>query len=353
MRTLTLTTTIALLASCAVARAQDRADEVAELEALLERVEAALETLGPLAAPPVTFAQYDIRHLLSVAVDREAPTLSIPSESAGYRTGNGAGGGTFSFDSCEEGYGLDSDRLEEMVTRAVGEEEWDDPRSIELHRGFLLVRQTPLGHARIRALLDDLSARATRSVQLEVGFYALTPELEAEVRAAARESDGALAPAVLVGLDRAVASGRARLVGNAMLTALDGQRVYLHQGDERAYVSDYERSSGGTGEVVEVVTDAIVGVLRSGLALDVRSTIIDGDEPRAALDVRFVRSRPLSMDRRETPWGPIMAPQVTIDSVRTSAQVPRGSGMLVFAARGTADDGTTDVVIIVRPRSIE
>jgi hypothetical protein len=341
-----------LLVAAAPAGAQDRASEVEELEAMLERVDAALAQLAPLSAPPVSFAQYDIRHLLSVPQDREAPTLSIPSESAGYRTGNG--GGTFSFDSAEDcGAVLDTDQIEMMLTRAVGEDEWDGPRSIEVHRGFVLVRQTAIGHGRIRALLDDLSRRATRSVQLEVGFYALPPELEAEVRAAAIEKDGALDRAVLERLDRAVAAGGARLVGNAMLTALNGQRVYLHQGDERAYVSDYERSSGGTGEVVEVVTDAIVDVLRSGLALDVRSTILDGDEPRAALDVRFVRSKPLSLETRDTPWGPIMAPQVTIDSVRTSAQVPAGSGMLVFAARGTADDGTTDVVIIVRPRSID
>src|SRR5690606_8158281 len=97
------------------------------------------------------------------------------------------GGGVFSFDSGEEieGTVLDADRLEEHLMTTVGEDEWDEPRSIELHRGFLFVRQTDLNHARLRRLLDLLTARAVRAVQLEVGFYALPLALEHEVRAAA------------------------------------------------------------------------------------------------------------------------------------------------------------------------
>lgn len=346
--------TILLAAAASLLQAQDKAtdQEVRELEAMLAKVEAALVGFKPPAAPAVTLAQYDVRHLLYRPDDRVAPGLRLPSESAGFRTGAGASGVmSFDYERESDGVVLDLDQLEQAATNAVGEDEWDEPRAIRVHRGYLIVHQTPIGHARIRRLLDELTRRAVQAIQLEVGFYALPPALEDEVRLGALSSGGVLGPELLARLDDAVREGSARLVGNAALTALDEQRVYVHQGIEQAYVAAYERSSGGTGMVTAVVPDPIIEILRAGLALDVRPTLIDtGDGARVALDVRFARSRPLAFEKRQTPWGPMTMPQVTMDSVRTSAQVPDGSGMLVFAARGTADDGTADVVIVVRPR---
>lgn len=352
-----------LTLGAATASAQDdaRARELAELEAMLERVEAALDGLRPLVAPEVTLVQYDVRHLLYRPEDRAAPSLKLAADQdAGFRTGRGdVGAGVFSFDSCEaceEEHGrMDEERLVLAVESAVGGvEAWEDPRGLTLHRGFLLVRQTALNHARIRRLLDALSEDALRAVQLEVGFYALPLELEQEVRDAALASRGVLSGHVLARVDAAVRDGAARRVGSAMLTALDGQRVYLHQGSERAYVADYERSAGGTGVAEAVIVpDPIVEVLRAGMALEVRPTVLggaDGGAPTVALDIRFARSKPLLLTERMTPWGPLTTPQVTMDSVRTSARVPSGAGMLVFGARGVEDDDTTDVAIIVRPR---
>lgn len=353
--------TLSLLLMIGTARAQDaaREREVAELQAMLARVEAALAELDPIVEPEVTLVQYDVRQLMHRPTDRAAPSLWVPSDAAGFRSGGGApsgGGGSFSFDDAEEAEGtvLDPDQLEVAVVNAVGEVEWDEPRSIEVHRGFLFVRQTALNHARIRRLLDALTRDAVRAVQLEVAFYALPAALEQEVRDAALVTQGVLSKETLARLDAAVRGGAARQVGSAALTALDEQQVYLHQGTERAYVADYERSSGGTGSVTETVPDPIIEVLRAGLALEVRPSVMgaDDDDPRVALDVRFARSRPLAFTERETPWGPLTMPQVTMDSVRTSAQVPTGCGMLVFGARGTEDDGTTDVVIVVRPRVV-
>ncbi|MCO5165301.1 MAG: hypothetical protein M9894_02900 [Planctomycetes bacterium] len=347
---------LALLLAAAAAAAQDpRAREVAELEAMLARVDAALEALDRLARPPVTLVQHDVRHLVHRPADRAAPSLWVPSEAAGFRAARGAGGVlSFCFHGHDEPACLDADRLSELVEAAVGDDAWEEPCSLEVHRGFLLVRQTPVGHARVRRLLDDLARRTTQAVQLDVGFYHLPPQLELAVRKAALEAGGVLDAALLARLDGAVRAGAARLTGMATLSALSEQRVYLHQGDERAYVADYERSSGGTGAVAETVPDPIVEVLRTGLALEVRPTVIEEGEggPRVALDVRFARSAPLTFVDRATPWGPLTTPRVSMDSVRTSAQVPAGAGVLVFAARGVEDDGTSDVVIVVRPRVV-
>jgi hypothetical protein len=366
MRTINASLGLSLLALAVPAVAQQpppapaarsRDGEVRELEALLARADAAIAALEPVVNPAVTLVQYDVRPILIGTVDWPAPSLAIPSPGAGFRThGAHGGGGTFCFDDAAEGPPgpLDPDKVQEIVTNSVGEEQWEEPRSIEVHRGWLFVRQTAVGHARVRHVLDDLVRRAQRAVQLEVGFYGLTPELQAELEEAALAQNGVLVPAALARLDQAVAGGTARLASCALLSALDGQRVYLHQGQERSYVANFELSSGGTGQVVDTVADPMIKVLRAGLTLDVRTTLVARDEGAvAALDVRFARARPLEVTRRTTAWGLIETPQVTSDAVRTSAQVPTGAGMLVFSARGTADDGTSDVAIVVRPRLVE
>jgi len=333
---------------------QDRREEVEELEEMLRRVDAALAALEPLVDAETRLVQYDLRQLFYRPSDRRAPSLTIPGEGAGFRTSEGAG---FAFAEDEESADaglLEPDQLVEIVAAGLGEDAWDEAgASLELHRGFLLARQTDVNHARIRALLAELRGEQ-RGVQLEVGFYALPADLQAAVEEAALASDGVLPPDVLGELDAEVGAGRARLVGSAMLTGLNRQRVFLHQGVEQSFVSDFERSSGGTGMVHEVVADPIVEVLRTGLALDVRPTLFGGAEPDVALDVRFVRSQPVAIEQRATPWGEIDAPRVAADAVETSARVPPGAGMLVFSARGGEGDGEAgDVTIVIRPRLVE
>lgn len=339
------------LTARADAQPAERAAEVAQLEEALRRVEAALAALEPVVSPEVTLAQYDVRHLFLRAPDRAAPSLTIPADAAGYRTGAGApAGGMFSFDDTEEHEGalVAPDQLEAIVMTSVGHSEWDAPRSIEVAGGFLIVRQTPANHARIRALLGRLEDQV-RAVQLEVGFYALPADVQRELETAAAGADGVLSPDVLARLDARVGQGSVALTSAAMLSGMSGQRVFLHQGDERAFVVAYERSSGGTGNVVEVVSDPVVEVLRSGISLDLRPLVADGDRPSVQMDVRFARSVPLALETRPTPWGPIDTPHLSQDAVKTSARVPQGAGMLVFTLSG---EGERNVAIIVRPRVV-
>ena len=365
---MTLRPLAALVALCCLAlpssaqeRPPERQAELSSLEALLEDVDAALTTLEPLTDPALTLRHYDLRHLFYAVPDRPGPNLSVPGAAAGYRTASG-GGGSFSFeDAGEEDYGIDPDMLEQILTLAVGEDDdWREPRSIQIQNGFLIVRQTALGHARIAQALASLRAERIRAVQLEVGFYALPPELHDQLDAASAGTQGVLAPDVLAMLDRWAAEGRATLQTSGLLTALDQQRIYLHHGIERSYIAGYERSSGGTQAIVETVSDPDVQVLRTGLALDVRPTVLQrGGQTVVSLDVRFLRTRPLALEERTTPWGPLLTPQITLDSVRTSAEIPPGAGMLVFSTRGGAGDGETsedparDVAIVVRPRLLQ
>ncbi|MDC3379201.1 hypothetical protein OAX78_02860 [Planctomycetota bacterium] len=350
------------LALATPAAAQDdatRTAEIAELETLLQRTDAALAALEPLISEDTRFVQYDIRQLMYRPKDRAAPALSMHGQNSGFRTGGG--GGMLSFDSGDQLSGLfQPDQIESMIVQGVGEDDWDDPRSIEVNRGYLLIRQTDLGHARIATVLAELQAGLLRTVQLEVGFYRLPPELQDQVDEAALAADGVLPPETLAQLDAWSQAGQASLVASGMLSCLNEQRVFLHHGRERTYVSDYERSSGGTGVTVETVSDPIVSVLRSGLALDVCPTVLSSAGGLSvSLDVNFVRATPVASTRHATPWGPLEAARMNVDSVRTSARVPTGSGMLVFSSRGSGadEDGAglfpADVTIVVRPIAVE
>lgn len=332
--------------------------EVEELKALLARIDGALAKHDDVLHPDVTLEVTDVRSLLFAhPPDRPAPRMSVDASASGFQTGRGGGGGgSFCFDS-DEGVSdetvLDPDKLTELLTYTVGEALWEAPCAIEVRRGTLFVRQTAIGHERVRRALAALLSDSWTAVQLEVGFWSLSPELREGLRRAALENDGVLPAATLAALDAAAGKGAKQLCAT-VVTALDRQRVYLHQGNERAYVAELDRSSGGgTGkEEWLAVSDPIVRVLRSGITVDARPTLVrEGEREVVHLDVRFARCRVTGGAQKATPSGPIDCPQVETDTVRTSARVQGGGGMLVYAAEGGADVAD-DVTIVVRPRIV-
>ena len=46
------------------------------------------------------------------------------------------------------GYNIDPDQIETIVVNAIGEDAWDDPASIEINNGYMIVHQTVVRHAR-------------------------------------------------------------------------------------------------------------------------------------------------------------------------------------------------------------
>lgn len=336
-----------------------RNKEIKELEAMLAKVNTAIKKIKPLLNPKFELAQYDVRHLLYRPDDRAAPKLSIPSSSLGYRSNKGkSAGGSLSFDDGEDEYEnalLDPEKLTEILRGLADDDSWEDPASIEVSGGFIICYQSKVIQARIQSTLDSLRRTASRSIQMEVGFYSLPPELKKTLEQAALMNKGLLSKKMLTLLDQSVNNKKAEVLGNAMLTALSSQRVYLHQGFEQSYVATIERSSGGTGMAVATISDPVVEVLRTGLALDMKGTVINRSGNRqVAMDVRFLQSIGQAMREIKTPFGNIDMPRVTTNFVRTSARVPNGHGMLVFTQKrntGKGVDGKTKgLTIIARPR---
>ena len=339
----------------APAAAQERPSrevEVARLERLLREVDAALAKLGPVNRPPTTWVEYDLRALFKSAPDRRAPTLDLASEDAGTQTASG-----FSFEGPdEETFGAPSpEEVEELLRSSLSE---DQPLELRVVGGFLQLETTAANHALTRALIAELRTERLRCVQVEIDVYSLPAALQTELEEANLASGGILSAETLKRLDAAIARGEGKLVDAALLSALAGQSVYFHRGVERSYVSDLERSSGGTGQVVETVTDPLVSVLRTGLALEVRASFAGGAD-EISLDLRAARADLVAMDRRATPYGSIDVPNLRVTTTRTSTRVALGGGVLVSASRKEAkapgpgaEQGEPErsVVIVVRPR---
>ncbi|MBL4843957.1 MAG: hypothetical protein JKY65_00405 [Planctomycetes bacterium] len=65
---------------------------------------------------------------------------------------------------------LEPDTIVELVTNAVGEDLWDDPASIQMHRGQLILQQTANGRAAVKTVLAKLRvSRAKSLAEVESG----------------------------------------------------------------------------------------------------------------------------------------------------------------------------------------
>jgi Flp pilus assembly secretin CpaC/tetratricopeptide (TPR) repeat protein len=307
---------------------------------------------------------YDVQDLLSRISDFPGDRIKVSSDGGG---GGGGGGGGFSFDDEdeEEGTVLEPDQLEEIITNAVGEDNWDDPSSIEIHKGQIIINQTREMHAEIRRVLKNLRRNTGLFVQVETRFVNMNDDfmrdigvdirglgaspnptfgqqqlLDPNIPTSIMPSNEGPAPAgiPLFGydmfggrleniLDSGIAffggdrlnnsgvqaannnkglaaqitlldpfqvnaiiraeeeTGRRKIVQAPVITAANRQRVHVSAITQRAYISDYELSSGGTGLVVAEVADPQIQTFQEGVVLDVRPTI-SSDRKYITLDVR-------------------------------------------------------------------
>jgi len=355
---LSLTAALSLMATfsltCPAAAQETPRAEQARLEKLLSQVDDALGKLRAANDPPVSFTEYDLRALFRAAPDRSAPSLKLPTTDGGSQTAAGGGGGGFSFESGEEESDLSPEYVEDLLRVGFLE---GHPHEMRFAGGFLHLKTTAANHAIARAMLSKIRRQRLRCVQVEVGIYSLPPRLQEELERASLLSGGVLEVGALAKLDGAVARGEGKLVDAALLSSLGQQSVYFHSGAERSYVSSFERSSGGTGQIVETVSDPIIDTLRTGLALEVRPTVLQGQR-KIMLDLHCARSRLLGMTRRSTPYGAIDVPRLELSSTKTSTRVPLGAGVLVSATRkagAKAKEGQEatreeSILIVVRPR---
>jgi type II secretory pathway component GspD/PulD (secretin) len=138
-------------------------------------------------------------------------------------------------------------------------------------------------------------------------------------------------------------TGKRKIVDAPVITAANRQRVSVSVITQRAYISDYELSSGGTGMVVAEVADPIIETFQEGVVLDVRPTI-SSDRKYITLDVRPTLATLVNGNFRQIPVNlgtislaainvNIEVPEVTLQEAFTSVTIPDGGTALVGGFR--------------------
>ena len=395
---------------------------------------------------------YDVQDLLSRISDFPGDRIKVAADGGG-GGGGGGGSGGFSFDDEEEQEGnvLEPDQLEEIVTNAVGEDNWDDPASIEIHKGQIIINQTREMHAETRRVLKNLRRNTGLFVQVETRFVnmnddflrdigvdirglglspnptfgqaqLLDPGIPTSIQPAQDIGFGRQIPSqgnarvsrigpvnaagtpIVTGpgglpffgsnmfggrleniLDSGVAffggdrlnnsgvqaansnkglagqisildpfqinaiiraeeeTGRRKIVQAPVITAANRQRVHVSAITQRAYISDYELSSGGTGLVVAEVADPQIQTFQEGVVLDVRPTI-SSDRKYITLDVRPTLATLVGGSFRQIPVNlgtisnaainvNIEVPQILLQEAFTSVTLPDGGTALLGGFR--------------------
>jgi type II secretory pathway component GspD/PulD (secretin) len=392
---------------------------------------------------------YDVQDLLSRIPDFPGDKIRVAGDSSG---GGGAGGAfTFEDEEEEEGNVLEPDQLEEIVTSSVGEDNWDEPASIEIHRGQIIINQTRELHREIRRILTNLRRNTGLFVQVETRFIRMSDDFLRDIGVDLRGLGNSVAPNVPtpvfgqpqlldpnvptslqggnidVGFGRQIPSGgnarisriglpgnvgpggvpffgsnmlggrtqnilnggdayfagerlnstsvsgsntpkgaaiqatildpiqinaiiraeeeqaRRKLVDAPVITAANRQRVSISIITQRAYISDYELSSGGTGNVVAEVADPIIETFQEGVVLDVRPTI-SSDRKYITLDVKPTLATLVGGSFRQIPVNlgtissaainvNIEVPEVSLQEAFTSVTIPDGGTALLGGFR--------------------
>ncbi|RMG12258.1 MAG: hypothetical protein D6731_14275 [Planctomycetota bacterium] len=395
---------------------------------------------------------YDVQDLLSAIPNFPGDTIRVAGDSSGGGGGGGAGGSfTFEENEEEEGTVLDAEQLETIITNSVGEDNWDDPASIEIHRGQIIINQTREIHKEIRRVLQNMRRNTGLFVQVETRFIRMTDDFLRDIGVDLRGLGNSVAPNIAtpvfgqpqlldpniptslqggnidIGFGRQIPAGgaarisrlglpgnvgpggipffgsnmlggrtqhilqggdayfagerlngtqvsganipkgmalqvsvldpiqinaivraeeetgRRKIVDAPVITAANRQRVSISVITQRAYISDYELSSGGTGNVVAEVADPIIETFQEGIVLDVRPTI-SADRKYITLDVKPTLATLVGGNFRQIAVNlgtisnaavnvNIEVPEVTLQEAFTSVTLPDGGTALLGGFR--------------------
>ncbi len=132
-----------------------------------------------------------------------------------------------------------------------------------------------------------------------------------------------------------------------IVTAHNGQRVYVSVITQRAYIADYELVSGGTGFTIIEVADPVVQTFQEGVILDV-DPVISPDKKYVTLDVRPTLASLIGgvISTIRISLGsftnvafqvPIGVPKITLQQSFTSVTVPNGGTVLLGGFKSMND----------------
>ena len=120
------------------------------------------------------------------------------------------------------------------------------------------------------------------------------------------------------------------------MTAANRQRVHTAVVTQRAYISDFELSSGGTGLAIAEVADPVVEIFQEGIVLDVRPTI-SHDRKYITLDVRPTLATLVGGQFTQIP---VNLGTISMAAINVNIEVPAITLQETFTSVTIPDNGT-------------
>ncbi len=147
---------------------------------------------------------------------------------------------------------------------------------------------------------------------------------------------------------------KARQLTAPVVTAHNGQRVYVSVVTQRAYIADYNLVSGGTGYSIIEVADPEVATFQEGVILDV-NPVISPDRKYITMDVRPTLATliggvistiliSLGSFTNVAFQVPIGVPQISLQQSYTSVTVPNGGTVLLGGFKSMSESKYTSYV---------
>ncbi len=226
---------------------------------------------------------------------------------------------------------LPTEWLVELVRESTGNSSlWEDPATIEGRNGMLIVRHAPKTLAGIEGLLQRVAREMPAVLEATVSAIAVDDSVARALTAATAGTGAVLPETARTLLDKALADGTARSIGQAQVASMDGARNTICSGKHTTYLQTYAASIAESAVRARPVTAQYL----AGFEVEIEAHRLAGDAA-ALLQLRLMHTTEEGpMRSQSTAHGPIELPALATARVRTTATVPFGQTAWVASTKG-------------------
>ncbi len=361
------------LAYAAYGQSKEYIDKLRESEkhiAFLKKIEDAIGKIEQDREVEREFKIIDITDLLARIPDYAPPSPFVHDvEGLTYSEG-GAGAVTFDDEDEEdfEGEPYGPDEFVELIkARTEKEDEYTWPEeedgfgTIEVHRGKLIVCNTPEIIREVEAIIEEMRGNLPALISSSVYLFAADEDYLKQIRG--KGSSSIEPKAVEKIIADAQTGGKVELLKAGYLTGYSSQAVYVYTGTIHTYQGDTDTSGAG-GLAPFCIFDPIINVFREGFIIGLRAQY-----NRTTNQVNLVSMVSLSRltaieehigigggTAEEGKAGvavmkcKVETPKVDLQIVSGSSDIPEGHGLLLGGSRlKTAQTEQKSFVVLIVP----
>ena len=324
----------------------DKLKESEKHEKLLEKINDAIKTIESERKVEKELRIFEVSDLLARVTDY-APPSPFVNDVEGLTSSESAMERFEEEHESFEGEPFGPDELIEFIMARTGSHNWPEHvggfGTIELHRGKLIVCNTPAIVGEIGSILDKIRANLPALISSTIYLFSAEEDYLAKVR-----------KKILADAEKGAGAG---LLRTGSLCAYSSQAAYLYCGTVHTYQGDTDTSGAG-GLTPVTVFDPIINLFREGLIVGLRAQY-NRHTGQVNLVAMVSLSELTSIEEHIGIGGGIgedpkkckvETPKVDLQIVSGSSDVPEGYGLLLGGSRmKTAQAKQKSFVVLIVP----